>query len=136
LELHREEIEATGLRVVAVGLGQPKHARRFGDKLAPSVDCVTTEEPALHKTYGVERGNRLRMVAPDALAAGARAAARGHVQGTPTGDTQHLPGTFIVDEDGILRFAHYSKHAGDHPDLSALLRRWREVNGPEEKRKG
>lgn len=128
MELHKEEIEAAGLRVVAVGLGQPKHARHFGDKLAPSVDCITTEEPVLHSTYGVERGNMLRMIAPDAIAAGARAASRGHTQGSATGDMQRLPGTFIVDETGILRYAYYSKHAGDYPELGELLRWWRKSN--------
>lgn len=115
--------------MVAVGLGQPRHARRYGDRLAPSVDCVTTEEPVLHATYGVERGNVLRMIAPDAMMAGARAAARGQKQGTTTGDAQRLPGTFIVDAGGIVRYTYYSKHAGDHPDLPALLQAWREANG-------
>lgn len=116
---------------MAVGLGQPKHAQRFGDKLAPSVDCVTTEEPVLHTLYGIERGNALRMVAPDALMAGARAASRGHIQGAATGDQQRLPGTFIVDATGIVRYAYYGKHAGDHPDLPGLLRWWVKTNEPE-----
>lgn len=128
MELHKDEIEAAGLRVVAVGLGQPKHARHFGDKLAPSVECVTNEEPVLHSTFGIERGNMLRLIAPDAIKAGARAASRGHTQGQSTGDAQRLPGTFIVDAAGIIRYAHYGKHAGDNPDLLSLLRWWREVN--------
>lgn len=127
MELHREEIEATGLQVVAVGLGQPKHARHFGDKLAPSVACMTNEEPALHAVYGVERGNMLRLMAPDALLAGAQAAARGHTQGAATGDQQRLPGTFIVDAAGIVRYAYYGKYAGDNPDLDELLKWWREA---------
>jgi hypothetical protein len=113
--------------VVAVGLGQPKHARRFGDRLAPSVECVTREEPALHAGYGIERGNVLRLMSPDAIRAGARAAARGHQQGQATGDQQRLPGTFIVDGDGVVRYAHYGRYAGDQPDLEALVRWWRET---------
>ena len=128
MELHKDEIETAGLRVVAVGLGQPKHARHFGDKLAPSVECVTNEEPVLHQTFGIERANMLRLIAPDAIKAGARAASRGHTQGQATGDAQRLPGTFIVDSDGIIRYAHYGKHAGDNPDLLSLVRWWREAN--------
>ena len=128
MELQREEIEAAGLRVVAVGLGQPKHARHFGDKLAPSVECITNEEPELHATYGVERANMLRLIAPDAIKAGARAASKGHTQGQATGDAQRLPGTFIIDASGIVRYAYYGKYAGDNPDLSALLRWWVEAN--------
>lgn len=124
MELHKEEIEAAGLRVVAVGLGKPKHARHFGDRLAPSVACVTTDEPVLHQSFGIGRGGSLRMVSPDATLAGVRAVMRGHVQGKATGDVKQLPGTFIVDANGIVRFAHYSKYAGDHPDLQLLLKAW------------
>jgi hypothetical protein len=86
---------------------------------------VTNEKPVLHKAFGIERGNILRMIAPDALAAGARAAARGHTQGQGTGDAQRLPGTFIVDAAGAIRYAYYGKHAGDQPDLTVLLAQWR-----------
>ena len=126
MELHREEIEAAGLRIVALGLGEPKHARQFGDKLAPNVDCLTNEEPVLHAAFGIERGNLLRMLAPDAIRAGARAASRGHSQGQATGDSQRLPGTFIIDRDGIVRYAYYGKFAGDQPELTELVAWWRE----------
>ena len=91
MELHREEIEAAGLQVVAVGLGQARHARHFGDKLAPSVACLTNEEPDLHAIYGVERASILRMIAPDALLAGAQAAGRGHKQGASTRSGRRQP---------------------------------------------
>jgi hypothetical protein len=126
LELHHDEIEAAGLKIVAIGLGQPKHARRFGDKLAPSVECVTREEPDLHATYGIGKGDLLRLISPDAIRAGARAAAQGHKQGEATGDTRRLPGTFIVDSNGIVCYAYYGKYAGDNPDLPELLRVWQE----------
>lgn len=113
--------------MVAIGLGQPKHARQFGDKLAPSVECLTHEDPVLHATFGIERANMLRLIAPDAIKAGARAASRGHTQGQATGDAQRLPGTFIVDGAGIVRYVHYGKYAGDNPDLPSLLAWWRDV---------
>lgn len=37
-----------------------------------------------------------------------------------------LTATFIVDRDGIIRYAHYGKHAGDHPDIADLLDSWRQ----------
>lgn len=128
MELHREEIEAAGLRIVAVGIGRPEHARRFGGRLAPNVECVTHEEPEVHSRFGIEQGNILRLMAPDAIAAGAQAAARGHKQGTATGDQRRLTATFIVDETGTVRYCHYGKHAGDHPDLTEVVCLWREMN--------
>jgi peroxiredoxin len=32
-----------------------------------------------------------------------------------------LPGTFIVDQQGIIQYAYYSEHAGDHPEVGELL---------------
>lgn len=128
MELHNEDIEAAGLKTVAIGLGQPKHARQFGGKLAPSVSCLTNETPELYDTYGIERGNVLRLMAPDAMVAGARAASKGFIQGAATGDTTRLTGTFIVDREGVVRYAYYGKHAGDHADIPAILRIWREMS--------
>ena len=68
MELHHAEIEAAGLRILAVGLGEPKHARHFGGKLAPNVECLTNEKPTLYEAFGIERGNILRLMAPDLLA--------------------------------------------------------------------
>ena len=135
MELHREEIEAAGLRIVALGLGEPKHARQFGDKLAPNVDCLTNEEPTLHAAFGIERDNILRLMAPDAIRAGARAASRGHSQGQATGDAQRLPGTFIIDRGGVVRYAYYGKFAGDQPELAELVAWWRENGGERESAK-
>jgi hypothetical protein len=46
----------------------------------------------------------------------------GLIPEAPTGDVRMLPGTFIVDRQGRVQFAHYSKHAGDHPEISTLLK--------------
>lgn len=121
MEQHKEEIEAAGLRVVAIGLGQPKHARRFCTRLAPSITCLTNEKSRLHRTYGLERSGRFSALRPGVLAAAARAGARGHMQGTATGDMAIKPGTFIVDQAGIIQAAHFSAHSGDHPDLPELI---------------
>jgi peroxiredoxin len=111
---------------VAIGLGQPKHARQFGDKLAPSILCLTNEEPDLYDAFGIGRGNPLRLISPDAIKAGARAASQGFTQGKATGDAMRLTATFIVDEQGIVRYAHYGKHAGDHADIDEVLASWRQ----------
>ncbi len=86
-------------------------------------------EPVLHAAYGIGRANLLRLLAPDAIRAGARAAAEGHRQGEATGDTTRLPGTFIVDAGGIVRYAYYGRYAGDNPDLPELLRAWQAADG-------
>ena len=38
LEQHRAELEAAGLQLVALALGEPKHAERYCGKLAPHLE--------------------------------------------------------------------------------------------------
>jgi hypothetical protein len=126
LELLNDDIEAAGLRTVAIGLGQPKHAQQFGGTLAPSVACLTNEEPVLHESFGIGNGNILQLMSPDAIKSGARAAKKGFSQGKATGDTTRLTGTFIVDQTGTIRAAYYGRNAGDHADVPAMLAAWKQ----------
>jgi hypothetical protein len=54
--------------------------------------------------------------------------ARDTARATATGDQQRLPGTFIIDAQGTVRYAYYGKHAGDQPDLEELVRWWQAAN--------
>ena len=121
MEQSHEEIEAAGLRIVAVGLGEPKHAQRFCGKLAPNLVCHVDQDETAYKTYGLQQGGILALAGPATFIAAARAAASGHVQGEATGDTRMLPGTFIIDGTGIVQFAYYSRHPGDHPKIKKLV---------------
>jgi hypothetical protein len=121
LEQHHEEIQSAGLNLVVVGIGQPKHAQRYGPRLAPSALCLVDSGTDAHRTYGLKRGGILQLAGPKVFASGVRATARGAGQGEVTGDTTMLSGTFVIDQDGLVRWAHYSSHAGDHPDIGQML---------------
>lgn len=121
LEQHHDKIRAAGLKVVAVGLGEPKHAQRYCPLLSPSATCVLGLGTAAHRAYGLQRGGLGQLAGPQVIAAGLRAAAHGFHQGASTGDGQMLSGTFIVDQAGRVRYAFYSSDAGEHPDLVSLL---------------
>ncbi len=111
-------------------MGEPKHAERYCGKLAPSVDCLTDETTAPYLTYGLSRGGAKELMSFDVAKAAVRAMARGNVQGKTIGDAQMMPGTFVIDRQGIIRYSYYSAHAGDHPPISALLAGGRETAQP------
>ncbi len=115
------EITAAGLQVVAIGLGEPKHAERYCGKLAPQATCLTDSTNGSHFSYGIGRATVGAFVNPALIRAGVRATGGKHFPGTPTGDVALLPATFLVDREGIIRYAYYSEHAGDHPVLADLL---------------
>lgn len=131
LEQAHEKITAAGLGLQAIGLGEPKHARHFCGKLAPHVNCHVDLDKEAYATYGLKQFGLAGIMNLGMYQASLRAAANGHVQGEATGDTRMLPGTFIVDQDGIVQFAHYSTHAGDHPNIDKMLKVWASLNEEE-----
>lgn len=71
--------------------------------------------------YGLQQGGAKEFMSFDVLKAGFRAFSQGHTIGKPEGDVRMLPGNFLVDTAGIVRFVHYSDHAGDHPAWSRIF---------------
>jgi hypothetical protein len=102
-------------------MGEPKHARRYCGNLTAEIICLTNKEGDVYKAYGIGKTGWSSALNPDLIKAGFRAAVAGHVQGTATGDVTVLGATFIVDRKGVIQYAHYDAHAGDHPDLDRLL---------------
>ena len=124
LEKHRDELTAAGFQLLALGLGEPKHAERYCGKLAPHLTCFADSVNDGYYAWGLRQGTmaELREHGFDVLKASAKAFFDGHIQGAATGDAQMLPGTFIIDRDGIVRYAYYSAYAGDDPAIDVLIK--------------
>lgn len=123
LELHKDDLQAAGLKLLAVGLGEPKHAERYCGKLAPSLTCFAATSNDPYMAWGLRRGTVGEMLGTGFQLMGAtfKAMRNGQTQGESTGDVQMLPGTFIVDQAGIIRYAYYSAYAGDDPEIPVLV---------------
>jgi peroxiredoxin len=123
LEQHKDELENAGLQLIALALGEPKHAERYCGKLAPDLDCFADDKNDGYYAWGLRQGTAGEAFAHglDILKASAKAFTSGHVQGATTGDPYMLPGTFIIDRDGLVRYAYYSEYAGDDPAIEVLV---------------
>jgi peroxiredoxin len=123
LEQHHHELTAAGLQVVSVALGEPKHAERYCGELAPSQTCLasTTNDP--YYTWGLYQYTAKDMIVNGIklLSATQKAKSAGHTQGKATGDVAMSTGTFIIDRQGVVRYAYYGAYAGDDPDIHLLL---------------
>lgn len=122
LEQHQDAIRAAGLKSVAVGIGEPKHAISYCGKLAPSLNCLVNKTVDVHVAYGLRRGGWSTMLNPKLYANSARAAQAGFTQGQATGDIAMLGGIFIVDQQGLIRYAYVNEVAGDYPPIPEILR--------------
>jgi hypothetical protein len=50
-----------------------------------------------------------------------RAMSRGYTPGIPRGDVMQMPGVFLIDTEGNIRYSYFSKDVSDHPPIDALL---------------
>lgn len=121
LEHHQEKYARAGLQTISIAMGQPRHARRYCGKFAPSITCLTDETTLPYRTYALQQGKLIELMSPAVVSASVRGRARGSSVGKTIGDAKMLPGTVVVDTDGIIRYACHSKHAGDHPDIEELI---------------
>jgi hypothetical protein len=123
LELHKDDLKKAGLQVVSVGIGEPKHAARYCPKLSPSTICLVPEEggDSAHRAYGLQNATGKEMANPELGKIGMKNVLKGNFGGIPSGNVQMMPGTFVVDRDGKIIFAYYSKHIADHPQIENLV---------------
>lgn len=93
----------------------------------PDARVVADADGSLRAALGVRRGGWRAMFGPGAWRAGIPAFLRGNLIGRRKGaDGWTLP-LFLLVEDGVVRWRHEGRHAGDHPDLAAIPRL---VDGP------
>lgn len=100
---------------------QPVEGARFCGARAPSITCVCDPTHSSYAAYGLRRGSFMEVMGPEAIAAGMRSNLQGYVQGRTAGDPAMMPGTFAVDQDGVIQATHYARHSGDQPDLTTML---------------
>lgn len=129
LEKRQAEFVAAGLPIVALALGQPRHAQRYGGLLAPSLTCLAAPTDSAYTAYGIAHSAASPSSITKVLGAGLRAALAGNVQGRATGDQFFLGATFVIEHGGRVRWAHFDTFAGDHGDLDAALSAWQAPTG-------
>jgi peroxiredoxin len=122
LEKHQTDFARAGVKIVAIAQGKPAHAARYCGDLAPSTTCLVDEGTNAYNLYGLGRGGMMQLMGPKVFTSGMRAVMNGASVGEVIGDPLMMPGTFIIDRAGTVRYAYYSEHAGDHPHIDTLIR--------------
>jgi peroxiredoxin len=121
--LHRSksQFEENGFQIILVGLGTFDQAEAFKKRFSLSFPIICDPEKKLYRTYGLGRGSVASIVSPAFLFKGLKTVSRGHMLGPPQGDIMQMPGVFLIDTSGNIRYAYYSKDPSDNPSIDALL---------------
>lgn len=83
--------------------------------------CLSDPKKTTYAAFGLSQGELREILNLNVAARGIQAILHGHFVGRPHGDTLQMPGVFIVDQEGIVRYAHRNKDVADNPPNSALF---------------
>lgn len=121
--MHREKdrFDELGARVVLVGLGDTEASADFRRRFEVPFPVIADPQKALFEAFDLGQATVGSLLSPGLAARGVAALFKGHGIGVPSGDVRQLPGVFIIDTGGRVRFSHYAAHPADHPDAAVLL---------------
>jgi peroxiredoxin len=117
-----EEFRRAGADVVAIFQYRAEPTYHFARKREVPFDCLGDPEREGYHAVGLERGSPREVIGPQLVKGFVRAARRGALPGVPQGVVHQRPGTFVIDRDGKVALAHYSRDSSDNPDTAELLR--------------
>jgi peroxiredoxin len=118
----RDRYDEFSIPVVTIGLGTAADAAGMRDwlKIPFPIFAAATTEP--YAAWGLGRATSAKVLNPGVITSGIRALSKGARQGKATGDTMQLPGSFLVDQAGVIRWAHPGNHPGDIASVDELLK--------------
>lgn len=105
-----------------VGQGTIGSASAFSGPRRIPYDIVVDPTRDAFCAYGLARGSLVQVGGPKVVGAWREAVAGGATQGGFNGGSYfQLGGTFVVGQDGILRFVHRDRDATDDPETDDVL---------------
>ena len=111
-----------GAQIACVGQGAPPVAKAISillDLPFPVLTCG--DDLRVFDAWGLKRAGLGQVLGLSVIVRGIGAMVHGHRQSKVVGDGLQMPGTFVVDKQGIVRFGYRSKNVADHATNEELL---------------
>lgn len=117
----KEAFDRLGARVVLVGLGSVEETAAFKKRFEVPFPMIADPEKRLFGAFRLKQASTGSLLSAKMVVQGVKAMAKGHGIGVPQGDVRQLPGVFIIDTAGRIRFSHHAAGPADHPQPGVLL---------------
>lgn len=115
------ELDAEVIAVAAVVL---KPLAKFAQALALPFPVLSDAKVEVYRAFGLGKGLAIRPRTPIEFA---RLLWREGRLYRPIGDVMQIGGDFLVDREGLLRYAHIAEDPTDRPTAAELVRRIAEL---------
>ncbi|MEM8860758.1 MAG: peroxiredoxin-like family protein [Chloroflexota bacterium] len=112
--------------IVAVSFGTPYWANVWLEETQAPFPIWLDPDKKSYEVYGMT-SSKLAAWGPQNLMFYAKALWRGEKTKGNRGETDQMGGNFIVDKNGIVRFAYPSKNPTDRPEVAKLMQVLREI---------
>ena len=122
-----DEFKAKGAKVLVVMQSDQEHVKNDLKEIHLPFDIICDNEMNIYNELSILPAESMQELGggPDNLvllkAKGAKAAECGFKHGDYEGNEQQLPAMFIVNEEGIITYAHYAKNIMDMPTVDEVL---------------
>lgn len=110
-----------GVQVVAIGMGAPGEAASFKRSRGIPFPLLSDTRQDVYKSYGLGFINPTAELQTGAFGGLMREMVRGNFAGVPIGDVTQLGGTFLVDKEGVTRYAHRDRGTSTYPTMQELV---------------
>jgi hypothetical protein len=108
--------------VALIGLGRPDQALEFCRHRRVPFACLTSPDRSAHRAYGLRRGTVNQVAGPRLWLPWLWSSVTGNPQSRfGQGDPAQLPGTFVVDTAGVVRYAYRGHRSDDNPPNREVL---------------
>ncbi len=114
------QIQAAGAEVVLVTMDDPVGLHAFKERWQLPFVCLADPGQEAYRAYQCPRGSVLAVIGPVMWWSAIKSLFR-HGAGLVRADPMQLPGSFVIDRDGMLRFAHRSRHSADWASPDQIL---------------
>lgn len=110
------------VQIKVVSFAKPEVLKTYVNNFSWQFPVYSDTERKAYHQLSMKRGNKLSMIHPTTLASYARVLLKGYKVEKPTDDVYQMGGDFLIDSEGILRYAHPSKRPDDRPSVKTLLK--------------
>lgn len=117
---HHAQIQAANAQVVIVSFETAYWAHVWLQETNSPFPFLVDPERVAYRAYGL-KASVWRSWSPQNLWYYARAALRGRKISGTHGDPHQLGGDFIIDQQGVLQFAHPSREPTDRPKVAEIM---------------
>ncbi|HET7738321.1 MAG TPA: peroxiredoxin-like family protein [Tepidiformaceae bacterium] len=123
LRSNEAKLRALGVNLALVTMGEPAETADFVAKYRWPGIAFCDPDRVAYRGFELTNGSLGQLAGPGVAFSAIKATVGGTLQGrVHGGDPKQMPGLFIVGTDGVIRYAHEFKHAGDQPPSRDLMR--------------